>query len=238
MLPETKTIIQELELYGTPQKKKKYEYFFKTGKGDYGEGDVFIGVSMPDNRLVAKAAYPVGLDVILELLESPIHEARMCGALLLVMLFEKNKKQAEVQKEVVDFYLKHAPKFNNWDLVDVSCPKILGAWLVDKDPDILYQLAKSDNLWEQRISTVSTWMLIRKNIFEPTFKLAEMHLNHTHDLMHKACGWMLRELGKRDKFALEGFLVKHYQKMPRTMLRYSIEKFPESERQAYLKGLV
>lgn len=229
-------ILEALQLFASPEKAKKSQYFFKTHKGAYGEGDTFWGVTMPEIRSIAKEAYPVDLDCIKKLIHNPVHEVRMCGAILLVIRFEKHKKQAEVQKETVQFYLQHTRNFNNWDLVDASCPKILGQWLVDKSPDILYQLAKSDNLWEQRISIVSTWMLIRKNIFEPTLKLAEIHLNHPHDLMHKATGWMLRELGKRDKFMLEGFLIKHYKNMPRTMLRYAIEKFPEQERQQYLSG--
>lgn len=193
---------------------------------------------MPEIRDIAKEAYPVNMECIEKLINHEVHEARLCAAVLLVMHFEKNKRQPNVQKEVVDFYLKNATKFNNWDLVDVSCHKILGSWLVDKSPDILFQLAKSDNLWEQRISVVSTWMLIRKDIFEPTLKLVKVHLNHPHDLMHKACGWMLRELGKRDTFLLEYFLELNYKQMPRTMLRYAIEKFPENERQAYLKGSI
>lgn len=234
--PESSQIIEELKALATPEKAKKAAYFFKTGKGEYGEGDQFIGITNPENRKVAKKYFHVGFPVIEALLASPIHEVRMCGSMILVIKFERSKKIPDIQKAVVNFYLQHIRAFNNWDLVDLSCYKILGAWLKDRDKSLLYTLAKSENLWKQRIAIISTMSFIKNDDFNTTLELSEYLLHHPHDLMHKAVGWMLREIGKRDLKTEEVFLQQHYKSMPRTMLRYAIEKFPENNRQAYLKG--
>lgn len=235
---ESTQIINELKALSTPEKAKRSTRFFKTGKGEYGEGDQFIGITNPENRSVAKKYFNVGFSVVEELLASPMHEIRMCGSMILVLKFEKNKKHPDTQKAVVEFYLQHLKAFNNWDLVDLSCYKILGAWLIGKDKSILFELANSKNLWEQRIAIISTMALIKSDHYETTLDLAAPLLHHPHDLMHKAVGWMLREIGKRDIEVEKIFLQQHYKTMPRTMLRYAIEKFPETDRQAYLKGTV
>lgn len=225
--------------------------FFKTGKGEYGEGDKFIGLKVPITRQVVKLAKrQVKLDEIEKLLLSQWHEVRLAGLLLLVeeMKAATPKKRdtplsgAERRKELTDFFLAHARQANNWDLVDLSCEYILGTALLYPGPDgrmpdrsILDRLAVSDNLWEQRISIVSTLTLIRANQFDDTLRIAGKLISHRHDLIHKAVGWMLREVGKRDKPLLEDFLEKHYNRMSRTTLRYAIERFPEHERRQWLK---
>lgn len=209
--------------------------FFKTGKGQYGEGDIFWGITIPKLRsAISKYFKDTTLDDIQHLILDPVHEVRIAAIFILVNQFTKAKDQAK-QKEIYDFYLKNTKGVNNWDLVDGSAAQIVGAYLFDKDRSKLYELAQSKNLWEQRISVIATFYFIRKNQFEDTLKLAKILLHHPHDLMHKAIGWMLREVGKRDVETLEAFLNQHYQSMPRTMLRYAIEKFPEPVRQAYLK---
>jgi 3-methyladenine DNA glycosylase AlkD len=208
--------------------------FFKTGKGEYGEGDVFLGVKVPLQRNVAKDYFEIELNDIQELLESNIHEYRYTS---LVILYSKYKR-AEDKKEIFDFYMKNAKRINNWDLVDTSAPYIAGDFLFDKPKDILYEFVKSNNLWKRRIAIMSTFGFIKKNDFVDAIKISEILLNDSHDLIHKAVGWMLREIGKRDVNVLIDFLNKHYKKMPRTMLRYSIEKFNEKKRKDYLLGLV
>ena len=231
---------KELASFGDPKKAKILQGFFKTGIGQYGEGDVFIGVTVPNTRAVARKHHELTLKETEELLQSKIHEERLAAILLLVYHFEiavkeKNEKR---QKEIFGFYLSKASKVNNWDLVDLSAPKICGAYLLNKDRKVLYKLAKSENLWKKRIAIVSTFSFIRENDFEDTFALTEILLRDEHDLMHKACGWMLREAGKRDQLELEKFLKKHYKKMPRTMLRYAIEKFDERKRKRYLNSKI
>ena len=224
--------------------------FFKTGKGEYGEGDEFLGIRVPETRSVVKAArLQVPLSEIEVLLESQWHEVRLCGFLLLVeemkAALPKRRESftvgAKRRREIAEFYLAHAHRANNWDLVDMSCPKILGTWLLYLDADgrlpsrdVLYNLAKSDNLWLQRISIVSTWMLIRHEEYEPTIKLATKLLHHPHDLMHKAVGWMLREVSKKDMDLLRSFLREHAATMPRTALRYAIEKMGPLERAEWM----
>lgn len=223
-------IIKELRSYSDAEKKTVFPRFFKTGKGEYGEGDKFLGVVVPNVRKVAKKFKDSSYDVIDMLLESEWHECRLCALLILI---EKYKKTSD---EVAEFYLAHTKGINNWDLVDLSAPYILGDWLTDKtDRKVLYDLAGSSVLWERRIAVVSTLMLIRHGQYDDTMNLAEILMDSKHDLMHKSIGWMLREVGKRDKECLVGFLEKHRHEMPRTMLRYAIEKFPEEERLYFMR---
>jgi 3-methyladenine DNA glycosylase AlkD len=222
--------LRSLRAYSDEEKKEILPRFFKTGKGQYGEGDRFMGVTVPNTRKVAKSAAGLSSDVVEMLLESPWHESRLCALLILI---EKYRKDPET---IVTFYLNHTRWVNNWDLVDLSAPYILGDYLVKlEDRSILYELAQSQLMWEQRIAVVSTLMLIRKGQFEDTMRLAQKLLSARHDLMQKAVGWMLREVGKRDKGLLQSFLEKHKSQMPRTMLRYAIEKFSPEERAYYMK---
>lgn len=222
--------LRSLRAYSDEEKKEILPRFFKTGKGQYGEGDRFMGVTVPNTRKVAKSAAGLSSDVVEMLLESPWHESRLCALLILI---EKYRKDPET---IVTFYLNHTRWVNNWDLVDLSAPYILGDYLVKlEDRSILYELAQSQLMWEQRIAVVSTLMLIRNGQFEDTMRLAQKLLSARHDLMQKAVGWMLREVGKRDKGLLQSFLEKHKSQMPRTMLRYAIEKFSPEERAYYMK---
>jgi 3-methyladenine DNA glycosylase AlkD len=209
--------------------------YFKTRKGEYGEGDQFIGVAVPGVRRVARKHKEASLVEIKICLQSKIHEERLCA---LIILTEKYVKAEEKeQKSIYNLYLKNLKYVNNWDLVDQSAPRIVGRYLLDKPKDILYKLVKSKNIWERRVAILSTLNFIVNNKYTDTLKIAEILLFDSHDLIHKAVGWMLREVGKRDLKVEESFLKKHYKTMPRTMLRYAIEKFPEEKRQIYLKGL-
>lgn len=216
-----------------PEKAKILSGFFKTGKGQYGEGDIFLGLTTPQNREIAKKYYNASLETILELLQSPYHEFRASALFALVLRFKKNKDKS-TRNEIVDFYLSQTQYINNWDLVDLSSEYILGEYLLNQPHDILFTLSDSSNMWEQRIAIVSTLTFIRNNQFETTLTLAEKYLSHKHDLIHKATGWMLREVGKRDIETLKNFLNVHAQNMPRTTLRYAIEKLSSEERQQYL----
>lgn len=217
----------DLQAYATPLKAKASSWFFKTGKGQYGEGDVFIGVTVPEQRLVAKKYKELPLAEIEKLLHSPIHEHRQTALMILA--------RKKIDKDIVDFYLDHTNRVNNWDLVDTSA-KILGDYLRDKsDRRILLKLARSKSLWERRIAIVATHELIKEHDFTMTFTVAEVLMGDPHDLIHKAVGWMLREAGKRDQAAEEVFLNKYYKVMHRTMLRYAIEKF-SPEKKAYFMG--
>ncbi|MBT3690891.1 DNA alkylation repair protein [archaeon] len=219
-----------------PEKAKILQRFFKTGKGQYGEGDVFLGITVPVQRSIAKESIHLSMEEIRNLLNSEVHEKRLIGLLILIEKF--NKGDESVRKNIFDFYLENTHGINNWDLVDLSAHKIVGKFLLDKDRDVLYELAVSEDLWEKRISIVSCFAFIRENDFNEVLNLSEILLNDSHDLIHKAVGWMLREMGKKDVKVLEEFLSKHYKNMPRTMLRYSIEKFPEDKRKMYLRGEV
>ncbi len=206
--------------------------FFKTGKGEYGEGDMFLGVMVPETRKVAKAFKGIGFSEIKKLLDSKYHEERLLGVFILV---EKFMIGTEIDKEkVYKFYLKNIKRINNWDLVDLSAPKIVGGYLNKRDKKILVKFAKSKNIWERRISVLATLYFINKNNFTETLKISEMLLRDEHDLIHKAVGWMLREVGKKSLSTEEDFLAKNHLKMPRTMLRYAIERFPEHKRVKYL----
>ncbi|MDP3970541.1 MAG: DNA alkylation repair protein [bacterium] len=227
---------QDLKKVSEPDRIADYQRFFKTKPGEYGENDLFIGVRVPAQRKVAKDYYHLSLQEIQELLNSKIHEHRLTA---LIILNYKFKKASEVDRnKIYKLYLKNINNINNWDLVDSSAHFVVGEYLRDKSREPLYKLAKSKDLWEKRIAIISTFKFIQHDDFDDSLKLAEILLQDEHDLIHKAVGWMLREVGNRDKKVEEKFLRKHYKKMPRTMLRYAIEKFPKNERDKYLKGII
>jgi len=227
-------ITQSLLAVADTQKAKSMQRFFKTGKGEYGEGDIFIGVSVPQQRAIAKKFQKdcTKKDVI-ALLDSPIHEERLTGVYILVDKFNRSLKSNQEQ-EWVDLYIDKADKMNNWDLVDSSAHFILGKWLEKRDRKILYEFAQSTSLWKNRIALISTLHFIRKYDFEDTLRLCEISLTHQHDLIHTAAGWRLKERFKKDPNPTYKFIDKFKEKMPRTMLRYAIEKMPETQRKAYL----
>lgn len=226
-------IISELQNSGSPEKAVHLSHFFKTGKGQYGEGDLFLGVTVPEQRNIARKYKDTDLETLRRLICSPYHEIRLTTLLILIDQFKKDK-QEEKRKNYVDFYLSHTRYINNWDLVDLTCYKLLGLWLENKDRQLLYRLAASTNLWEQRIAMVTCMHFVRKGDFEDCLAIADLLQQHPHDLIHKAVGWLLREVGKKDRETLIGFLAPRYHTMPRTMLRYAIEHFPEEERKRYL----
>tara|TARA_Y100001949_G_scaffold105283_1_gene88904 strand:- start:48 stop:746 length:699 start_codon:yes stop_codon:yes gene_type:complete len=211
--------------------------FFKTDKGEYGHGDLFLGVRAPKIRLIAKKHIDISITDMKTLIQSKYHEERFLGLIILVNKYAKTKDKKN-RNQLYKIYVSSFKYINNWNLVDVTCPHVTGKHLIDKDRTILYKWAKSEDLWAKRIAMVSTFSFIRKNDLEDTFKIAEILLHDEHDLIHKAVGWMLREAGKRDLKREETFLKKYYKTMPRTMLRYAIEKFPETKRQKYLKGTI
>ncbi|NMC35989.1 DNA alkylation repair protein [Candidatus Beckwithbacteria bacterium] len=218
-----------------PAKAEIFQRFFKTGPGEYGEGDVFLGLTVPQQRQLVKKHKDLDFLALQKLLQNKIHEYRLVALLILVEQF--GKADENKQRQVFNFYLKNTSHINNWDLVDLSAPKIIGAYLLSKKPErkTLYQLAKSSNLWEKRIAILATYTFIKNGELEDTLKISEILLKDKHDLIHKAVGWMLRELGKIDQNLEEQFLQKYGKQIPRTMLRYAIEKFEESKRQYYLK---
>ncbi len=218
---------------GSPEKAIVLQGFFKTGKGQYGEGDLFLGVTVPASRKIALKYRELPLPEIVKLLKSPYHEIRFCALMILVEQYERGDEKTRTR--IYCLYLDHTRWVNNWDLVDLSAPDIVGTHLLNGDRSVLDRLAGSGSLWEQRIAMVSTITFIRKGEFADTFRLAERFRTHPHDLMHKASGWMLREVGKRDRAALTEFLRKHRLSMPRTMLRYAIEHYPEEQRREFLK---
>jgi 3-methyladenine DNA glycosylase AlkD len=228
----------ELSKYADSEKADFLPKFFKEVPGGYGEGDRFIGVKVPNQREVAKKYYKnISLKELKCLLRDPIHEHRLTALIILVNKFEKVKTEQE-RKSIVDFYLDNISYVNNWDLVDSSADKILGAYLLDREKSILYEFAESNNLWKERIAVISTFYFIKNQEYEDTLKIAEILIAHKHDLIHKAVGWMLREVGNRD-FEIEfNFLKEYYKNMPRTMLRYAIEKFEPELRKKFLKGLI
>jgi 3-methyladenine DNA glycosylase AlkD len=210
--------------------------FFKTGKGEYGEGDKFLGIRVPVLRREAAKVKDLPLEGIQLLVRSAFHEERLFAVLLLVERFTKGNRNE--RSAVYQLYLKNKRSINNWDLVDISAPHILGAHLEDKDRRLLYELAASESVWERRMSIMATFYFIRKSEFTDALHISSLLVNDKEDLIHKAVGWMLREVGKRDMASEKRFLKKHYRRMPRTMLRYAIERFPEKERKAYLHGEV
>lgn len=234
-----KDVIDDLSKLSSSERAVNYAWFFKTGPGQYGEGDEFIGVNVPSQRQVAKKYSNLALDEIDELFKSTIHEHRTTASMILVGQYAKIKP-LDKKTQIFEFYLRQVEKgrINNWDLVDTSAPKIIGDYLINKSRELLYVYAGSDNIWKQRIAIMTTFTFIRDNDYTDALLISEKLLNHKHDLIHKAVGWMLREIGNRDRAIEELFLNRHYKYMPRTMLRYAIEKFPENLRQAYLKGLV
>ena len=222
----------ELKKIANEEKAVILRRFFKTGKGEYGEGDVFIGITVPQNREIAKTKFSLPYSAFDTMLESDIHEFRLSALLALVIKF---KKQKDKRKEIVDFYLENTHACNNWDLVDLSAPYILGEYLLtNPNPALLDSLSLSSNMWEQRIAIVCTLTLIRHGMFEDTLRLAERYLPHPHPLIHKATGWMLREIGKKNIDVLRSFLDKFTPQMPRTALRYAIEKMDSVERTHYM----
>ena len=227
-------LLQEITARADASQVEGLSRFFKTGPGQYGEGDKFLGIKVPVTREVVKACWrETSLQDLEECIASEYHEVRLAALLALVEIFKHNKAK---QSDCIDFYLAHTDRINNWDLVDLSCYPLLGVWLLDKDRQLLYDLARNGKtIWEQRIGIVSTMTFIRHGQLQDTFDIADILLHHPHDLIHKAVGWLLREAGKRDKEALVEYLEPRYKTMPRTMLRYAIEKFPEAERQQYLK---
>ena len=229
----TKTITNKLQALSDAEKREILPKFFKAGKGEYGEGDRFLGVTVPNIRAIAKLHKDISIEEIRELIQSEWHEVRLCA---LIIMVEKSKKKDEaLRKELFNLYLSQTKRINNWDLVDLSCRFIIGEYLLDKSRDILYHLAQSPLLWDNRIAIVSTYAFIRKGQLEDTYALSDLMMQHPHDLMHKAIGWMLREAGKRNPERLYDYVMSHRADMPRTMLRYAIEKFSPKERAILMK---
>lgn len=227
---------EEIQKNSNPENAKNSSRFFKTGKGQYGEGDIFVGIKNPVLRQMSQKFKDISMSDNLLLLKSKIHEERLLALFILIKKY--SKADEEGKSEIFQVYLTNRQYVNNWDLVDLSAYKIVGDYLFDKDKSILYQLAISNGLWDKRIAMISTFFFIKNDKYEDAFKLADILLNDKHDLIQKAVGWMLREIGKRDIDAEKNFLQNRYKTMPRTMLRYAIEKFEETERQRYLKGLI
>ena len=229
-----KEVVNALKLVATEERRKVNEWFFKTGKGEYGYGDIFLGVTAPDLRRIAKKfSQEISLQELTELIRSPIHEVRLCALIILV-----NKYNKEEPDRIYHYYLKHLNSVNNWDLVDTSAPHIIGDYLY-KNPEkskILFEFSSSENLWVRRISIVSTFAFIKNNEFNTTLEIAKLLLNDNHDLIHKAVGWMLREIYKRDEGLIKRFLRQNYAQIPRTTLRYAIERMDKEERLLYLIG--
>jgi len=232
MLEQLKKELNELK---NSEKAKALQRYFKTGKGQYAEGDIFLGLTSQQIKDVAKKFSQLSLKEIQDMLNSKIHEERMCALRILITQYKKARKNRLEQRKIFEFYLKNTQNINNWDLVDVSCPHIVGDFLQKDGTEILTHLAKSQNIWERRIAIISTVPFIKKRRFGETLAISESLMEDEHDLIHKAVGWMLREVGKRNKSVLELFLMQRYHKMPRVMLRYAIEKFPENERKEWLK---
>jgi 3-methyladenine DNA glycosylase AlkD len=233
---KSEDIRRELKSMADPNKAAIMQRFFKSGPGQYGEGDIFIGVMVLQSRRVAKKFCQLPLGEVRTLLYSHIHEERLVALLILAWSYSSVSSSREKEEQIVKFYLDNIKQVNNWDLVDLSAPNILGAHLVDRERSLLYMLAGSENVWERRIAIVATHHFIRNGDFSDTLKIAAMLLQDRHDLIHKAAGWMLREVGKRDAAAQEAFLEKHWSVMPRMMLRYAIERLPESKRRRYKKA--
>ncbi|HII71414.1 TPA: DNA alkylation repair protein [Candidatus Woesearchaeota archaeon] len=226
---------KEQRKLANPKQAELLQRFFKTGPGEYGEGDRFLGLKVPQVRKVAKQCKGLELSEIQKLLDSRVHEDRQAGLFILVRNFEKG--EAEARKGIYEFYLKNTKNINNWDLVDLTAPNIVGGWLLDKgagERKILYKLAKSKSLWERRIAVLATFMFIKYKDYDDALRVADMLVADKHDLIHKGVGWMLREIGNRDQKVEEEWLKRHYKTMPRTMLRYAIEKFDEKKRKFYM----
>lgn len=227
-------ITDELQAIATPERAKASAWFFKTGEGQYGEGDVFIGITNPDLRAICKKYNALTVNELQELLDSPIHEYRFAALAILVEQMKKSK--GDNRQNIYDFYLANTHQINNWDLVDCSARDIVGAYLIDKDRSILYDMARTDHLWTQRIAIIATWYFINYKQFYDTLKISEILLSHKHDLIHKAIGWMLREAWKKGgNEQVEDFLEKNIGRMPRTALRYAIEKMTDERKKYFMK---
>jgi 3-methyladenine DNA glycosylase AlkD len=226
------TVTRSLKGLGSPARAESSARFFKTAEGEYGHGDTFLGDTVPVQRKIASRYAQTPLPELKKLLESRFHECRLTA--LFILVGQYLKADAKSRNQIARFYLAHRTRVNNWDLVDSSAPHILGHCLLDKDRSTLYKLARSKSLWDRRIAIIATAVFIKEGEYEDTLKIAEMLLNDEHDLIHKAAGWMLREVGNRSRGTEENFLKRHASGMPRTMLRYAIEKFPEEERKAYM----
>jgi len=232
----SRNIKKRLKKLANPQKAGVLGGFFKTGPGQYGEGDVFLGITVPVLRKLSTEYAECPVMEAVQLLKSSIHEERLLALFLLIHAFSKGDDQ--VKREIYSLYLKNTRYINNWDLVDLSAPNIVGTYLLDKSRKPLYELARARGLWKKRIAILATFRFIRQNDFDDALRLSKILLTDEHDLIHKAVGWMLREIGKRELKAEERFLKQHYKRMPRTMLRYAIERFPEAKRKKYLNGKV
>lgn len=234
MIYKLQDLEQEIEELKNPQKAKNLQRFFKTGEGQYGKGDIFLGIMVPQSRKIAKKYSCLDLRDLKKLIESKYHEKRLIALFILI-----NKYNTTNHKRIIfHFYIKNMKNINNWDLVDLSAPNIVGLHLLDKDREILYELAKSKNIWEKRIAILATFQFIKNMQFDDSLKIAQILLKDKHDLIHKAVGWMLREIGKRSLKKEVEFLDKYYEEMPRTMLRYAIEKFTPADRKSYLNGII
>lgn len=233
----TPLLLREMLSLRNEEEARGLMRFFKTGKGQYGEGDQFLGIRVPATREMVKRLWrETNMQDLEQCIQSPWHEVRLAALLVLIQQFKHNKKRPDRQRECIDFYLRHTDHINNWDLVDLSCYELLGTWLLDKNRTILYNLARNGKtIWEQRIGIVSTMQFLRNNQLDDTYAIADILLHHTHDLIHKAVGWLLREAGKRDEQRLINWLNERHATMPRTMLRYAIERLPEDIRQQYLQ---
>lgn len=225
-------IREDIQRLRNPEKAKILSGFFKTGKGQYGEGDIFLGISVPEQRKIAKKYSDLPLKDLHKLLSNRIHEYRLIALLILIGRY-RSADETE-KRNIFNLYLKNTQYINNWDLVDLSAPNIIGDYLLKRDRSILYRLAQSENLWERRIAVISTFAFIKADQFDDTFLVSELLLHDRHDLIHKAAGWMLREIGKRDQQKEEIFLRKYAAVMPRTMLRYAVERFDSKKRLSYL----
>jgi 3-methyladenine DNA glycosylase AlkD len=230
--------MQELQNAGNPEKAKGAAWFFQTEPGGYGEGDVFLGLTVPAQRIISRKYYKLLTpEELADLLRHEVHEVRLCALMTLVLQYQKSKTEQDKEK-IVEIYRANLDYVNNWDLVDSSAHLILGDWCLHHGYSELAELARSGHLWRQRVAMISTYAFLRAGQHQPALEMAEILLQHKHDLIHKAVGWMLREVGNRDYQAEYAFLVKHYPTMPRTMLRYAIEKFDEELRQDFLKGRI
>jgi 3-methyladenine DNA glycosylase AlkD len=235
MKPDTaRDVLNELKRCADPERARRLQRFFKTGAGEYGEGDRFLGLTVPTVRKIARGHYQLPQTELSKLLAEEWHEARLAALLILVERFKQGDETA--RRAIYRIYLAHTHYINNWDLVDLSAPHIVGGWLLERSRAPLYKLARSKNLWERRIAILTTFSFIRDGDLDDALAIAEKLLNDREDLLHKAIGWMLREVGKRDRERLEAFLTEHYAQLPRTTLRYAIERFPEKLRQYYLRG--
>ncbi len=228
-----KQLQNKLNQLNNPTQAKTLQHFFKTAPDQYGAGDIFLGLTVPQQRIIAKQYSSLKLIDIKKLLYNKIHEYRFTALLILINQYEQGDKNTK--EKIYNFYLKHSKQINNWDLVDLSAPKIIGDYLLNKNKTKLYQFAHSKNLWQKRIAIVATLKFIKQYKFNPTIKITKILLNDNHDLIHKAVGWMLREIGKYNQQLLENFLIQHFKQLHRTTLRYAIEKFSEKKRLNYLK---